>query len=208
MARDCTAPCSENTFNPRIASLTSIARNIITIARETWIQSAHSIYNESHMGAAQAARREDAFTAVLVASAAIIYLHTSSYASCVFVCGIDQTRKIPPIAVPHVRDASHGVFSFLRDSLSAPATPHSPFLACIQLVAAYGSITTIVSGGENEEWSRAAIASDLELGEWILKKQALRWPRAHHAVDEIKRLSFALCAGIGGKNVQLMLGIN
>jgi len=56
-------------------------------------------------------------------------------------------------------------------------------------------------------WSRATVASNLELGEWASRRQALRWPCVQQAVDEIHRLRCGLCAEVGEKNVQLMLEI-
>jgi hypothetical protein len=157
-----------------------------------------------------AASREMAFMASLMASAALIYLHTTSYASCVFACGIDVTKSVPPSVSSHVRDASQRIFTLLRDSLSLPLThsTHSPFFACSQLIAAHGGLLTLDQPNESRTWSRAAVASNLELGEWELRRQALRWPCAQQAVEEIERLRFGLCADIGGKNVRLMLGVD
>jgi hypothetical protein len=143
-----------------------------------------------------------------MASASIIYLHTTSYASCVFVCGIDVTKTLPPSS--HVRDASQWIFTLLRESLTLPLPhlSHSPFFSCSQLIAAHGGLLTIDRDGESMIWSRAAVASNLELAEQELRRQTLRWPCAQQAVDEIQRLRFGLCAEVGGKNMRVMLGIH
>lgn len=145
----------------------------------------------------------------MLSSAAIIYLHMTSYASCIFVCGIDTTQRIPPSAVVAIRRATRGVWALLRESLECKgAKTHSAFFGCCQLAAAHGSILTIALGGESEDWNKAGVASDLKMAQIIMREQALRWPAALKTVEELKRLEFEVCCGIEGRDIQLMLGLN
>lgn len=212
LLRDCTAPSTDSdTDISRLSSLTTIASNLVTLARQSWMTACDQQASSSSSTApACAAHRESAFTAFMMASAALIYLHTTSYASCIFACGVDITKTLPSSFASHVRDASQGIFTLLRDSLSLPLpySPHSPFFSCSQVIAAHGSLLTVDKEGDSITWRRAAVASNLELGEWELKRQALRWPCAQHAVDEIQRLRCALGADVGGRDVRLMLGMD
>lgn len=151
-----------------------------------------------------AVNREAAFMASMMAYAATIYLHTASYASCVFHCGIDSTLIPSPVAASYVRMASAAIFDLLRDSLSNPEYIHSPFFACSQLAASIGSLCGV---NECDDWNRAATASNLELAEWALRKQAIKWPCANQTADEIQRMNFSLCAEVDGKSFRLMLGV-
>ena len=139
--------------------------------------------------------------ASMIACAATIYLHTASYASCAFHCGIDPTLIPSPVAAPYVRLASAAIFDLLRDSLRNPDHIHSPLFTCSQLAASIGSLY------ERDDWNRAATASHLELAEWALRKQAVQWPCANQAADEIQRMNFSLCTEVDGDNFRLMLGV-
>jgi hypothetical protein len=187
-----------------------MASNVVDLARQSWMNLCdQQVANISFIDPACAADREAAFTAAMMACAAIIYLNTSSYASSIFICRIDATN-VPSSVFSQVRDASQWIFTLLRDSVSLPLPPvtHAPFFCCSQLIAVHGSLLTIDREGESRAWNRAIVASNLELGEWELRRQALKWPCAQPAVDEIQRLRFGLGTEVGGQNVRLMLEIN
>ena len=136
--------------------------------------------------------------ASMIAYAATRYLHTAFYTPCIFHCGIDSTAIPSPVAAPYVRLASGAIFDLLRDSLRDPDHIHSPFFARSQLAA---SIGRLYGANERDDWNRAATAG------WALRKQAVRWPCANQAADEIQRMNFSLWAEVDGDNFRLMVGV-
>ncbi|KAF7972916.1 hypothetical protein HWV62_16564 [Athelia sp. TMB] len=193
--------CTGEMLDARVSALTNIGANMIAISRQTWTRSAHSTLCDTPE---EMVNREEAFEALITSCAAVTYAHMAAYSSCIIVGGIDSTKSVPPMSVPTVRQASRAVFSLLRDSLTCASTPHSPFTNIPELISAYGSFMTIDGG----EWARAAVVSDLQLGEMFMRQQAQRWPVANDFADKLNSLSFELIGGFESRNVQLMLGIS
>lgn len=160
--------------------------------------------------ARDAAMRETALMACVGACSAIIYLYTTSYASCVFVCGIDLTKVPPPDALTPIREASERIFTLLRDSLNNRFlnTNHSPSFACIMMVAVRGCLLSNAKDIACNPWTRAAVASNMELAELATRKQGLRYPAALVKADEIQRLSYGFRANLDENSMKMMLGIN
>jgi len=76
LQRECTAPPTDSTPDvSRLLSLTTITSNIVALSRQLWVKSCdQGVPSPSFNDPACAANRESAFTAGLMASAALIYL--------------------------------------------------------------------------------------------------------------------------------------
>jgi hypothetical protein len=69
------------------------------------------------------------------------------------------------------------------------------------LIGAQGRITTFLEEDDEEEsvendlmkkWNRSAIASDLELAEWVLEKQREKWHGVEVVLNRVKELRLSV----------------
>ncbi|KAK4699603.1 hypothetical protein P7C70_g6656, partial [Phenoliferia sp. Uapishka_3] len=165
-------PPSASTSNAlTLASISSICTSIGLLGHQAYV-------NETNL-----VEREAAFMATMLSSAALIHFIAASYASTGFTCGLDPTVRPSRESREFIRTSSNMIFATLRDSLrpGVPRTRHSPFWGCALLAASHGlllSMNTFEDGEmelEGDEWRRAAIVSNLEVADWVLRDHKARW---------------------------------
>lgn len=117
-------------------------------------------------------------------------LTCSSYAASAFVCGFDSVQQLPSTALGPIRKAGVHIFNLIRSSRALGST-HSPFFGCSILVASQGMMLSL----EEEAWAKSSVASDLELGQEVLKQHSERWKGSAMILNEVKRLRFSIDHG-------------
>jgi hypothetical protein len=234
----------------KLAATSIIGSNIITMARHHWPvdQATSKLANE--------VRRERLLVAGGLASCSIIHLHTTTFASCLFQCGVDVSSPPPASSISYIQNAARAAFDFLRDSVSynsplsmirrlfedrnsssngpnyptpsehssqspspfyTPLLPgtsgqnsmgrprdtyedytspphHSSFFACTYFIAAQGTLMTLnnIHSSQMTDLTIAALATDFQLAESVIRKQCSRWANSHAVADELCRMTETL----------------
>jgi hypothetical protein len=218
----------------KIMAVSTIGSNILSLARQQWPVILSST-DTSQSKLVNAVKRERLLVSGVSAACSLIHLHTTSFASCLFQCGVDVSVIPPDTSLTLIQSASRTIFDFLRDvinhysSLSfnratyedPPATPvntgtisgtfpqHSPFFACTYLVAAHGTLLAMKHhrGMPISELTRAAVATDFQLAEWAIKKQSSRWLNNRQIADEIRNLLSDMQDKIPSTNTRQIAGV-
>ena len=153
------------------------------------ITTAHAIYVRAHTLFVQT-REEAAFMTGLMASAATIFLLSSSsifstFAAPAFACGIDSTSKPPPSSHHLITSAAQQIMFLVRVSTdpAAPAPVHSPFFGCGLLIAVRGLLLSDEGQGPDEGTER-----EVQLIESVLEAQAVKWEEARMLLSEVSVL--------------------
>ncbi|KAL8280923.1 hypothetical protein RQP46_006602 [Phenoliferia psychrophenolica] len=186
----------------RANALNTLANNLTLITHQTYLASCATLSATATDQPRIAAQCEAAFMGSVIASAATIFLlssssHFSSFLAPYSPCGLDTSSTPPSAIIPLLRVAASHIISLVRTSLSSLAPPptHSPFFGCSLLVAAQGTLLSLQN--EQGAWRSVEVIGDVELLEWLLGLQAKKWSIAGKTLGQVKALKVATFGAVG-----------
>ncbi|KAI5479422.1 signal peptidase, endoplasmic reticulum-type [Pseudohyphozyma bogoriensis] len=204
LLRICTEPPEgsiSNAINSRLESLTSLSLSLSMMCHQSYL-SLISVPQTPR----NAAAREAAFIGTIMSSAAMIWVHTSSFASHAFQCAFDPTVSPSEYSLKQIAATSSTIFNVFSTSLTpqVPASVHCPYLGCAMLVASHGVVLSLKEASAEGDWLKEArVKGELELAEKYTDALGERWRMVSYINAEIRKLRGLL----GWRSMSESLGV-